>query len=70
MDSTIYFEGLILVSILFGDVFCDHFVCDIARTEAEIASCPQFRPQIVSSSAGTQPAGDAPCGLSATAASH
>ena len=42
MDSTIYFEVLVLINILLRDIFGDHVVCHVAGTAAEIASCPQM----------------------------
>jgi len=41
MDSTIYFEVLVLIDVLFGYIFCNHIVRHVAGTTAEIASRPQ-----------------------------
>src|ERR1019366_10803851 len=41
MDSTIYFEVLVLIDVLFGYVFCNRIVGHIAGTTAERASRPQ-----------------------------
>jgi hypothetical protein len=40
MDPTIYFEVLVLIDVLLGDVFCDDIVRHVAGTATEIASCP------------------------------
>ena len=44
MDSTIYFEVLVLIDILLGDVFCDHIVRHFTGAAAEVASRPQVPP--------------------------
>src|ERR1019366_8979136 len=41
MDSTIYFEVLVLINILLGAVLCDYLVGHVARTAPEMPSCPQ-----------------------------
>src|ERR1700686_1344235 len=41
MDSTIYSEIFVLVEILLGYVLRDYLVGHIARTAAEVPSCPQ-----------------------------
>jgi len=40
-DSTIYFEVLVLVYVLVSDVFCNHIICHVAGTAAEVAARPQ-----------------------------
>jgi hypothetical protein len=41
MDSTICQEIRIPIGILFGNILGNHLIGDIARTAAEISSCPQ-----------------------------
>jgi len=39
--QTIYFEVLVLIDILPGNVFCDHVVRHVAGTTAEVAPRPE-----------------------------
>jgi hypothetical protein len=68
MDSTIYFEVLVLVDVLLRNVFCDDIVRNVAGTAAEVAAPTDAVPKTASSDAGTLPADGAPCDPSATAA--
>ena len=44
MDSTIYFEVLILIDVLLCDIFCNDVVGYVAGTTAKVAPSPQMPP--------------------------
>ena len=68
MDSTIYFEVFVLVSILLAMYFAITSPVVTFPNCAEVAARPQVpAPELLFSSAETRPAGDAPYDLSATA---
>jgi hypothetical protein len=68
MDSTIYFEVLVLIDVLLGYVFGNHIVRHVAGATTEIASRPQVAsPKLLLQVRKLSQKGGAPSGPSAIA---